>query len=695
MKNQEKFQLAINVVLACIGILSILWVNYLLIGDWFGKSGPANIGSIEVSYISMARFLNDFGFSSWSPFWYFGYPTHVFYTPLLPFLELFLHKVFQMPLWESYRFLTGIGFMFAPVSVFFLGWQLSKKILGGIIAAALFTAGPTVMYFIVPSGEVFADRISLDFLDPRRFTLLVRWGEGPHTFSLIFIPLVGVFFAKFLERPRFFYFFLSSVFLGLSGLTNAVGLFSSVLLVFSMSFVKFCHLKKERYMALLQGIGVGLLGLGLISFWYNIAFISNFFSEGGGITNMLYSIFPWGWVGAIILGFVVYFITSRYLKDFAIASALVWFLTFFIVVATYYLSAPPEDSALRIELLPQALRYNVEVDLSLSVLVGVLSVWLISYIKKRLKFEFPLETIFSLLVIMFLFFYIQPFIAVAKGAGGTSVDIKKIREYEIAMWLDNHTDEKKGERVFLPGNYGFYLNYFTNVWQHRGGLFQASTHYWPEHIHYLLTNGKNADIAKAWLVISNVKYAVITSPASVELYKEIKNPKRFSDFPVVLEEKGDIIYEVPLKRPSLAKPINTVLMATLKVPKKADDKKPLLAYAEWIENSSENKTDIEVENNDTYYIRGRVDSKEAVLVQMTADAGWKAKDNVTGKKVKTGTDPLGFIVLYPKEGNVDITLTHGSTWKQWIGYFITFSTIGFIIFLQFAKKHPSENQLPL
>lgn len=672
----------VTIVTTVLCIALIAWVNYLQIADWFGKNGPANLGSIEVSYVSMARFIIDFGLpspfgGSWAPFWYFGFPFHLFYTPLLPFLEALIHKLFGIPLWETYRLLTGLGYIFAPISVFLLGWQLSKRVIGGLIASMLFSVGPTIFYFLDPG--VAQDKFSLNFWDPRRFTILVRWGEGPHIFSLIFVPLVGLFFAKTLnalngkQNTRNLWLVLSALFLGLAGLTNAIGLFASILLILIMSFVKFAQAHEVPTRPISFGFFVGLLALGLISFWYNLSFIANFFGEGEGAGKVYIELFPWGWVG-IVLGMVgIYFLFRSVIKDFGVATALLWFIIFFTVVYVYY-------STGSVELLPQALRYNVEVDLSLSLFIGVLFAWLVGTLGKRLRISEIAGNAVGVLGVLGLLWYIQPFIPVASKAAGTVTDIKNTGEYEIASWLKDHVDEKKGERVFVPGNYGFYLNWFTNVWQHRGGLFQAATHEWVEHMHYQLSNGKNRDIARAWLAASNIKYAVIPTASSRELYKEIKNQERFSSYNVAYEGSGDIIYEVPLKRPSLAKPVNLSTMKLLAAPKKADDKKPLLAYADWVENSSHNQTTLLVVNQDTYNIKGTVGEGEGILVQMTADSGWGARDKVSGKGVKTGKDPLGFLMLYPQPGKVDITLKHGRTWAIWLGYLITIGTIGFVIY---------------
>ncbi len=117
-----------------VGSLLIGFLSWQVIVGWFGGTGPANLGSIEVSYVSMGRFLVDFGWKSWAPFWYLGFPFHLFYTPLLPVLEAMLNQRFGMHLWEAYRFITGWAYILAPVSVFFFGWVLTRRWVGGLIS---------------------------------------------------------------------------------------------------------------------------------------------------------------------------------------------------------------------------------------------------------------------------------------------------------------------------------------------------------------------------------------------------------------------------------------------------------------------------------------------------------------------------------------------------------------------------------
>ena len=110
--NQKIFKFAeIFVVLLILAV--IFYLNYQLIFYWFGGDFNKNIASIETSYIQMAKFW-DAG-SLWQGRWYLGYPWHVFYTPVLPFLELLLHKIAGFEFAHAYRVLTGIGFILVPI----------------------------------------------------------------------------------------------------------------------------------------------------------------------------------------------------------------------------------------------------------------------------------------------------------------------------------------------------------------------------------------------------------------------------------------------------------------------------------------------------------------------------------------------------------------------------------------------------
>lgn len=674
-------------ILGIIISLAILGINLFLIFPWFSGSGPVNLGSIEVSYVSMGRFIVDyFPHLSFAPYWYFGFPFHLFYTPLLPILEAILAK-YGIGLWQAYRILTGAGFALAPVSLFLFVWYLTKKIIPGILAAFGYTFLPTLFYFVLSSGEVAQDVISSDFLDPRRLVILARWGEGPHIASLAFLPLAGLFYLRVLESKKVLDLIFAALFIGLTALTNAVGFYGLIILLLAIFFSGLVERGQDTQEVLRKSLVAAGLSYGMIAFWYNLSFISSFFGEGGGVLKNYIFLFPWGYI-FLFLAIVVLFYFFKKVNNRAITISFIWFLLSFLIVYIYYSSAPPAFSEQRLELAPQALRLMTEVDMALAVLLASMVGVVMSFLEKRgKKIGWLIGNLIGLTLISGLLTYGYLYFPYGQKAVSEEVDLRETGEYEIAQWLDKNVDQKKGERVYLAGNYGFYLNYFTDVWQLRGGLYQAQTHPWPEHIFYQINHGEDKEIALPWLKAANIRYLVVNTAGSREIYQDFKNPEKFKDLEVSYQNQGDIIYEVPLKDTSPVKVIDLGRISDLVPPKKADDKRPLFAYTNWLEESS--PALFEVVNNDLYKIKARLNQGEGILVQMTYDKGFKAKSGQGDLKIIK--DPLGFMVLVPpKPGEYEIDFSHGHTWKIWLGYLTTLLTVLIVALSPLWRRKPAQ-----
>lgn len=692
----------------------VLLLNWFLIKSWLWGEAPSDYGSIEVSYISMSRFLVSFFPNlSWAPFWYFGFPFHVFYTPLLPFLGAILHVFKGFSYWQSYRLLTGFAYVLVPVSVYFLGCFLGKKKISGIISAILYSLAPSIFYYVLPTEEVVKDRLT-DFMEPRRFVLLQRYGEGPHTLALVFLPLAALFFSYAIKKRTLFSMLLAAVFIGLTALTNAVALYALAMFIFALFFAAIAVNKKQSGSIFKAAVIIGMLSFGLIAFWYNLSFIGTFFHEGGGAGRNILGLFPWGFVlGALIL-LTVYFIFQKLLKHEGIAASLLWFLILFLIVYIYYTSAPPQLSDQRIEYAPQALRYITEVDMALSLLIGIVLGALFSkFLNYKNIVIKAAELVLSTILVVILILFIQPFLSTNKNLDVTfaegfnkyslsnlsqkfnaaslpsQIPLEKTGQYEIANYLKEIVNTKAGERVLTAGNYSFYLNYFTDIWQLRGGLYQASTHFWTEHIYYFMRFNKDAQVSSAWLKISNIKYAVVNLSGTRNFPAGEYNAEaldKFKSFEKVYEKSGDIIYKIPLLNDSPVKIVSIKDMQSLAKPKKADDTKPILAYLSWMEREKASKdATFEMLDNDHYKISANVEDGQGILIQMTSDSGWSAKTS-SGNSLRIAKDPMDFFVIQPPgKGNYEITLTHKSSWKQWIGWFVTFATIVFIVLVKILK----------
>lgn len=687
MKNLSQFsKIFLNLLVLPLGITAF---NIFLFYPWFLGSAPANLGSIEVSYVSMAKFLvSNWPHLSWAPFWYLGFPFHVFYTPILPVSIALLHVFGNVDFWQAYRIFTGLGLVLAPVSLFFMVLTLSKDRMAALASAVFYSIAPSIFYFILSSGEVKADNFGSPLLDPRRIVNLARWGEGPHIFSLIFLPLAGLFFFKALNDRRKTSVLSAVFFIALTALTNAIGLYALAVLLFSIFVVELFFEAKDRFEVLARSIFIAVFTYGLLAFWYNLSFMKTFFGEGGGVVQNWLNMMPWGI--AFLLGglFLLLFIFKKTINDKASSAVFLWAICVFTIVAVYYLSAPPEVWQERVELAPQALRYVLEVDMAIAALVGILIALLAK--KTSVKNQIAgrgIGLFFSLAVLAFSLGYGFIYAPSSWKILGNQIDLEQSAEKKMADFFAQSVDSGKGERIVSAANYAFYLNYFTDIWQLRGALYQAKTHPWPEHIYYQLRIGKDPEIVQAWLEAINAKYIAVVPGG------EYEEKEKFKMLPLLATlEDGSLIYEVPIVNSSPVKIVNLSPMEDLQIPKKGDDKEPIMAYASWIKEIPDQTAGFQKINNDLYKIKANLRSGEGLLVQITSDGGWRAQS--PGGKIAIKKDPLGFFVLIPsRAGEWEITLTHGKTTDVWLGYLITLITFVLAVVFLFKREKTAPGNL--
>src|SRR3990170_449247 len=181
----RQLSIVIHLLIVFISLGAIIYLNLVLIRYWFVGEFNQNLGSIEISYIQMAKFWVESTKGGWQSLWYLGYPWHVFYTPILPALEVLLHQALNFSFAHAYRVLTGAGYVLVPVAVYLFTWQIGKSKTGALISALFYSFVPSIIGFFF--AGVANDTLS-SLAEPRRFAILIRWGEGPHTLSLVFLP---------------------------------------------------------------------------------------------------------------------------------------------------------------------------------------------------------------------------------------------------------------------------------------------------------------------------------------------------------------------------------------------------------------------------------------------------------------------------------------------------------------------------
>ncbi|NIM47633.1 MAG: YfhO family protein [Candidatus Aenigmarchaeota archaeon] len=663
--------------------LGLFLLNVFLILPLFKGGYTQFMGSIEAAYISDAKWIyENIRNLGWNPLWYMGYPFHLSYVPVLPFLIALLHSIFNyISISSFYRVITAGFYCFSPITLYFFVKYLTKRTLPALVSALMYTL-PFLSFLIIPS---LRDEM-LNGIIPWKLMVLAKYGEGPHIVSLSLVPLAALFFLKALKKPTFkkhiLVAFLSSVIF----LINPIGVFSLILMLVVILFSEI--VLDNPTQKLKEAFKILLLTMGLSAFWYNLSFLKMIFlfEKGGNLLQNLIGLFPFVIIIVPVLVMLISAIFSKKPKLQPVFIGLFWFLIFFIVVGSWVY--------FRKIYFPQPNRFIPELDMTASVLVGLVILYFLNILQKYGR----IISIFLSVIIIGILVYLN-FQYKENGwkISAPNSDIGQTPEYKISKWLSLNT---QGERVYTTGSICFWLNVFSNVPQVRGGADGASASQWWTHATYQINTSEDApkgeeeEITLNWLKALNVSYAVVNFPESKEVFHDYRNPYKFKEIKgleEVYNQRGDVIYKIPLSNSSLAQIVDKREFDDLKPLYNAIDVGGLQKYVDYIENSTldQGKISLIKKKNTEYEISADLKENEAIGLQISYNPGWKAY--VDGKRVKIEKDVIDFMLIDPgKTGNVKIILKFGKTWDQYLGYLITVVTLFYLIYVPFKRKRQNE-----
>lgn len=642
--------------------LIILALNVFLVLPLFQGEYTQFISSIESAFVAQGKFIvENFPHLSWNPLWYAGFPFHLFYTPLPATFEVLLSFLPGISLPQAYRILSALTYSLVPVSLYVVVRALGKGKIAAFFSAYFLTVAPSLSYLLY--ANVRADALRFN-LAPWRFVILVLFGEGPHTLSMFFLPLAAGAFIKALEKKSLLFIFLSALAISLTALANPFGMIALAFLLAIIALV--CWAAEKKTEVLLITFRVALLSSGLLAFWYNLSFFQSLFAFSGAKgETFLYN--AGGLVPILLLSiplivFVVSYLLRSVSRRRAFSIIALWTSLLLAITIAWF--------NFKVAFVPQGIRYLPELDMGIAMMFGLAIETLADKVERKFNRIGAWLLLGLILVIVSLctsWFWLHSWQFLTPHP-----DIKKTAEYEIANWLESQAGE---ERVYLTGNYAFWLNVITDVPQLRGGSDQGATNPWWDHVTYQINAGEDPEIAIAWLKAMNLSYIVVNFGNSPNYYKDYKVPRKFEGrLEKVYENHGDAIYQVPIKNLSLVKPADFDVLPNLRTPYNALDKEALLAYVDWIEKPSNSTVRLtKIRSNRYEVVADLKKENEGILLQVTADPGWKAK--LAGKKLGIEEDPLGFMILRPGLGKKKIILSHGPAWDEWLGYGITLVTL--------------------
>jgi hypothetical protein len=652
--------------------LVIFGLNLFLIYPYLAQSTPGWIESIEVSFITISRWwAENFPHLSWNPYWYAGFPHRFSYVPLLPWLTAILGRLIG-DFGQAYHLLAGVAYSLVPVSLYFFIRYLVKNSWTALLGAFFLTAASSL-------GNIFAHvRSAQGFFNhrlwaPWRLIVMVYYGEGPHTLAQVFLPLAGLFYLRALKGGKRRDVVLAAVSIALVALSNPIGLWAAGILLGS-GFLVFLFWKKDYQKVIGKTAVVAGLAYLLVAFVYSLGFIkSDLMGEGGGLLSQVFAYFPWAQVAAILFFALVLALLRRFVRSPLLATAFLWFILVTLIVTIFYW--------FEVELAPQARRYIPEMDMAAATVLAILLTKLLVRLRQKQRLVLALA---GAGLGLGLVFKTAP--ATHWLTETTNMPRGGNLETRMNQFLTERVNE--GERVFVSSNYTFWLGMGTDLWQLRGGHWQASTHPWEAHAGYQITSGPDVETSFSWLKAFAIKWLVVSKAGSWLHYADYLYPDKFDGF---LSREGwvgretEVVYQVPLEK-GMAGSVSLASAGTLREPVNGADKEALAAYVAWLEES-EFALDFRRVNNDHYEIEGEIEAGQGVRVAMSYDRGFRAYDEA-GRRLKVRPDILGFLLIEPeKEGLVKISLRHRPTADFYLGLLLTVLGVGWITFgRERAKK---------
>jgi len=679
-------------IVSLFSFIAIFLLNLALVFRLFTGEYTAYIGSIESAFISDARFIvENYPNLTWNPLWYAGFPFHLFYMPLVPYLVALAHWTYpSISISQAYRIITGLSYCLGPSALYVFVKYLTKRDAAAWIAAITYSITPSTMYFVILGVGNFANSFSNA---PWSLVVLTVFGEGPHIAALTVCPIAALAFLHALRNPRPRNYVFAALATGCVALINLLGFFSLfiILLILFYSELILGNARNKLKTALLCAV----IAYGLVAFHYDVSFIAMLATKAIGPAEMRFNpttIFivvliatPFIWIFSGYAG------KRRNLQPILISS--LWFAVFAIITCLWYFYLIP--------LAPQGNRYIPETDMGFAMLLGIALSSVLAVRRQNIRLPVPArEVSFRLaavsIILVLLVFSSMPFLQSSWTLTKPAVDITKTPEYVISEWLSEHVHD---ERVYATGTVAFWLNVFSDVPQLRGGHDGAAINPWWSHVTYQINTGSNGSLAALWCKALNIRYVVVNYPNASTPYPDYSFPQKFEGIlPLRFFYKGFGIFEVPLARPELVQAVRWNDFRRLPQISSVLDYDNLKAYVDLVEGPNEgaeckykilraNEITIEVSNST---------KDTALLVKMTYDDLWKAFVNNNEISI-TAVGPH-FILLHPDlSGSYQIRLSYVRSVYELMGLTTTACTllvIGIVItFRHFQRSRPLKSRI--
>ena len=664
-------------------ILSLIVLQAILLYPMFLDGYSRFTENIEAAHIANAQYILNHFSEKWNPLWYFGFPVHLTYPPVFPYLIAIISSISSLSVNYIYRILTAIFMIMTPFSVYLFSLYLTRRKTTAYLSSLFYILLPSIAYLFIPQ---LAMHTPLAGYAPFRLITFAQYGEGPHLGSIFFIPLAAMYFIKSYRQPDIKNYFLASLFIALTMLTNLFGGIALLIILGIIILGKMAIYLFEFNLKRL--IVIGLLSYLFTAFVYDLNFVQSILQssyihpENAAHWPPFLVVFISFIFGIVPISLLIRGRMMGNEKNFQWFVPGLWTLVFLTIPVVYY--------HFGFSLVTQPNRYLPELQIGFGILSAmfITSLWdrypaTISrptLAKKTVAISVTLITLFllSYSYISNPYYLINP------------QPMDKSYEYQIARWLDQNIDKSTGERVYLTGTPAFWLTAFKEVPQIRGSADNAQPNPWWADASYQINKGDDANLTKSWLNLMNVKYIVINYPESGTHYVDYENYDRFNDYERVAEfaDGGFAVLQVPDSNLSMFSIVDTTANNYIDKIASKKDFDGINNFAMMLNNADNSKLNYQINSASNYTIKSDLMlNGESIIFKSNYDPRWQAVDQ-NGTKLKI--EPIGpnFVKITPATaGAVEIKLTMTTIWSEYLGYILTTMAIVFSVILLYRRKN--------
>jgi hypothetical protein len=598
---------------ACAALLVL--INALLTARLFRIHYGSEMGSIEAVFIGLARYIRDhFPDLHWYPLWYGGIPYPDTYPPLLHFIVAAAGALFRIDSGHAYHVVVAVVYALAPAALFWTAWRLGAARSAAFVSALLYSLiSPTVLLV----REVRHD--TGGWLGPRRLVTLVKYGEGPHVTSLLFLGLAIGLLHVALEKRRPVYYVLAALGMAATVLSNWIGGFALAVAVAAYL---------ASYRGLVRTAALGCFAYALALPWAAPSTIATIRANAPLVGGRFAPNLPLE--AAFALGFLLLaWATARASWAPRIRFAVLFLYgTAFIALAAYWFNR---------SVLPQPQRYHLEMDLAFWLAVALMPWSKLSACHARFPAGMGVAVPVTLTLACVPIFLHQRLMLRAMAR---PIAIETTAEYEVSRYLAAHPHG----RVFAPGDFGFWMNAFSDTPMLVGGFDNGIRNTLLQDVIFQVYAGDKQQVMLDWLDAFGCSAIVGDWPQSRAVFHPYAHPDKFAGLPEIWRDGPEVIYAVPRGGTSLAHAVHAADLPPILPP--GYDSAPLAPYLRALHDPSRPAATFAWTSAHSAMIHSDLQPEDLLSVQITWDQGWTAR--VNGQPRRTWADKLGQMVVEPR-----------------------------------------------